>query len=141
MANYLGKAITTGCYQSNGLPSCSLKTELMDLESSIWVSGPDYSLTSAYVLCLIIPRTYFNYDKLKRSFSERFGDTPLYQLQKQHISLVAFILAIKSLNSRTTLGVSLEHWPKDEMGPDRLHWGINSWLLVVGLKKGSKFSL
>merc|ERR1712176_1737682 len=47
MANYHGKALTTGCYQSKGFPSCSLKTELMDLQSSIWVSGPDYSLTSA----------------------------------------------------------------------------------------------
>ena len=44
LANYLGKAFTTGCWASN--PSlggnCHYKTELMDMDTLTWSSGPDY---------------------------------------------------------------------------------------------------
>ena len=40
MANYLGKALTTGC--SDGESSCNVKTELMDMNTLLWSSGPDY---------------------------------------------------------------------------------------------------
>ena len=43
MANYLGKALTTGC-NNNG--SCSIKTELMDMNTLTWSAGPDYPFTS-----------------------------------------------------------------------------------------------
>ena len=42
MANYRGKALTTGCLNS----SCDLKTELMDMTSLTWSAGPDYPYTS-----------------------------------------------------------------------------------------------
>ena len=49
MANYLGKAITTGCWASN--PSlggnCRVKTELMDMDTLTWSGGPDYPYTTA----------------------------------------------------------------------------------------------
>ena len=38
MANYRGKALTTGCYSG----SCGLKTELMDMDDLTWSAGPDY---------------------------------------------------------------------------------------------------
>ena len=46
MANYRGKALTTGC--SSG--SCGLKTELMDMDDLTWSAGPDYpsQWTSSY---------------------------------------------------------------------------------------------
>ena len=40
MANYMGKALTTGCNSG----SCSVKTELMDMSTLQWSPGPDYSL-------------------------------------------------------------------------------------------------
>ena len=43
MANYRGKALTTGCH---GGGSCGLKTELMDMDDLTWSAGPDYNLTS-----------------------------------------------------------------------------------------------
>ena len=45
MANYLGKALTTGCFAYSG-DSCNVKTELMDMETLTWSSGPDYPFTS-----------------------------------------------------------------------------------------------
>ena len=46
MANYRGKALTTGCSNVN----CGVKTELMDMETLIWSAGPDYpwQWTSSY---------------------------------------------------------------------------------------------
>ena len=38
LANYRGKALTTGCY---GLSPC-VKTELMDMTTLTWSAGPDY---------------------------------------------------------------------------------------------------
>ena len=47
MANYLGKALTTGCYyHANKDPTCGLKTELMDMNTLTWSGGPDYPFTS-----------------------------------------------------------------------------------------------
>ena len=43
MANYRGKALTTGCAT---VGSCGLKTELMDMTTLTWSAGPDYNLTS-----------------------------------------------------------------------------------------------
>ena len=43
MANYRGKALTTGCASSG---SCAVKTELMDMETLTWSAGPDYPFTS-----------------------------------------------------------------------------------------------
>ena len=42
MANYRGKALTTGCYSGN----CGVKTELMDMTTLTCSAGPDYNLTS-----------------------------------------------------------------------------------------------
>ena len=44
MANYLGKALTTGCA---GDSFCAKKTELMDMNTLTWSVGPDYPFTSA----------------------------------------------------------------------------------------------
>ena len=43
MANYLGKALTTGCAYRG---YCAVKTELMDMETLTWSAGPDYPFTS-----------------------------------------------------------------------------------------------
>ena len=40
MANYRGKALTTGCWSLDG--DCDLKTELMDMTTLTWSAGPDY---------------------------------------------------------------------------------------------------
>ena len=45
MANYLGKALTTGCYERDD-GSCAVKTELMDMNTLSWSAGPDYPFTS-----------------------------------------------------------------------------------------------
>ena len=42
MANYLGKALTTGC---NNDPECFTKTELMDMYTLTWSRGPDFPLS------------------------------------------------------------------------------------------------
>ena len=42
LANYRGRALTTGCYSS----SCGVKTELMDMNTLRWSIGPDYPFTS-----------------------------------------------------------------------------------------------
>ena len=42
MANYRGRALTTGC----SLGSCAVKTELMDIETLTWSGGPMYPFTS-----------------------------------------------------------------------------------------------
>ena len=39
LANYKGKALTTGC---NSFEECSFKTELLDMETLAWSDGPDY---------------------------------------------------------------------------------------------------
>ena len=44
MANYLGKALTTGCSDDT---TCYVKTELMDMNTLTWSSGPDYPFTSS----------------------------------------------------------------------------------------------
>ena len=43
LANYREKALTTGCHANS---ECSVKTELMDMNTLTWSPGPDYSLTS-----------------------------------------------------------------------------------------------
>ena len=43
MANYLGKALTTGC-RDDGY--CNVKTELMDMNTLTWSAGLDYPFTS-----------------------------------------------------------------------------------------------
>ena len=42
MGNYMGKALTTGCFGSN----CAVKTELMDMTTLTWSDGPDYPFHS-----------------------------------------------------------------------------------------------
>ena len=42
MANYRGKALTTGCFKGY----CAVKTELMDMNTLSWSAGPDYPFTS-----------------------------------------------------------------------------------------------
>ena len=45
MANYLGKALITGCYEQGNdwLRSiCGLKTEIMDMGTLTWSSAKDY---------------------------------------------------------------------------------------------------
>ena len=39
LANYKGKAMTTGC-GSNG--DCSFKTEFFDMNTMEWYAGPDF---------------------------------------------------------------------------------------------------
>ena len=39
MANYLGKALTTGCSDDS---TCYVKTELMDMTILIWSNEPDF---------------------------------------------------------------------------------------------------
>ena len=39
LANYKGKALTTGC---NSFYGCSFKTELLDMETLTWSDGRDY---------------------------------------------------------------------------------------------------
>ena len=51
MANYQGKALTTGCWSG----SCGLKTELMDMATLTWSAGPDYPYTSELVIFFIKP--------------------------------------------------------------------------------------
>ena len=43
LGNYQGKALTTGC---NDASSCYAKTELMNMETLEWSTGPDYALAS-----------------------------------------------------------------------------------------------
>jgi len=43
MANYKGKALTTGCDKSS---DCDVKTEMMDMNSLTWSVGPDYPFGS-----------------------------------------------------------------------------------------------
>ena len=43
MANYKGKALTTGCDVAS---TCGVKTELMDMDTLTWSIGPDYPFTS-----------------------------------------------------------------------------------------------
>jgi len=43
MANYLGRALTTGCFGSS---TCAVKTELMNMDTLTWSRGPDYPFTS-----------------------------------------------------------------------------------------------
>ena len=45
MANYRGKALTTGCYQDQTMNNCGVKTELMDMNTLTWSAGPDYPFT------------------------------------------------------------------------------------------------
>ena len=46
MANYLGKALTTGC--NNASSTCGVKTELMDMNTLTWSAGPDYPFAPDY---------------------------------------------------------------------------------------------
>ena len=43
MGNYQNKALTTGC---SGDSACSVKTELMNMETLEWSNGPDYPFAS-----------------------------------------------------------------------------------------------
>ena len=43
LANYRGKALTTGCADHS--LGCGLKTELMDMNTLTWSPGPDYPFT------------------------------------------------------------------------------------------------
>ena len=42
LANYMGKALTTGCGQDT---DCGIKTEIMDMSTLQWSNGPDYPFT------------------------------------------------------------------------------------------------
>ena len=42
MGNYMGQALTTGCWSG----SCAVKTELMDMTTLTWSDGPDYPFHS-----------------------------------------------------------------------------------------------
>ena len=44
LANYKGKAITTGCGDDN--TDCSFKTELFDMNTMRWSDGPDFPFGS-----------------------------------------------------------------------------------------------
>ena len=46
MANYRGKALTTGCNDFTE-PACLDKTELMDMKKLEWADGPDYPYNPA----------------------------------------------------------------------------------------------
>ena len=46
MANYLGKALTTGCNGNTQTSDCGVKTELMNMNTLTWSAGPDYPFTS-----------------------------------------------------------------------------------------------
>ena len=43
MGNYKNKALTTGCDDNS---SCAVKTELMNMETLQWSTGPDYPFAS-----------------------------------------------------------------------------------------------
>ena len=43
MGNYHGKALVTGCHMDS---TCYVKTELMDMNTLTWSSGPDYPFAS-----------------------------------------------------------------------------------------------
>lgn len=47
LANYKGKALTTGCYSTTS--DCSFKTELMDMTTFTWTDGPNYPFGSGYI--------------------------------------------------------------------------------------------
>ena len=42
MPNYRGKALTVGCDTKSDY-DCELKTELMDMETLEWSTGPDFA--------------------------------------------------------------------------------------------------
>ena len=42
MANYLGKALTTGCYTGG---ACAARTEILDLSTQRWTDAQDYPYT------------------------------------------------------------------------------------------------
>ena len=44
MANYLGKALTTGCGVNDSI-GCGVETELMDMNTLTWSRGPDFPFT------------------------------------------------------------------------------------------------
>ena len=44
LGNYKGKAIITGCFDSNS--DCSFKTELFDVNAMEWSDGPDFPFGS-----------------------------------------------------------------------------------------------
>ena len=50
MANYQGKALTTGCQDDS---KCSVKTELMDMNTLTWSNGSDYPFTSELVSYIV----------------------------------------------------------------------------------------
>ena len=43
MGNFMGQALTTGCYTGS---DCAVKTELMDMSTLTWSDGPDYPFHS-----------------------------------------------------------------------------------------------
>ena len=46
LSNYRGRALTTGCSDAvSNAVSCSVKTELMDMNTLTWSIGPDYPFT------------------------------------------------------------------------------------------------
>ena len=50
LANYQGKALTTGCYPDrwdsrHGSLKCNVTTELFDMETLTWSEGPDFPFT------------------------------------------------------------------------------------------------
>ena len=44
LANYKGRAITTGCGYDNY--DCSFKTEIFDMNTMKWSDGPDFPFAS-----------------------------------------------------------------------------------------------
>ena len=47
MANYKGKALTTGCNDPGNELSCLDKTEIMDMTTLEWADGPNYPYNPA----------------------------------------------------------------------------------------------
>ena len=41
LGNYKGKALTTGCSDSND-PECDVKTEILDMTTMTWFDADDY---------------------------------------------------------------------------------------------------
>ena len=55
------------------------------------------------------------------------------------VALVALVPKKSSLNSKTTVGVNLEHYQKDDTTTDQLKWEMNLWSLAVTLLTAGNF--
>ena len=103
MANYLGKALTTGC---NNDPECYTKTELMDMYTLTWSRGPDFPL-SAFQTSVTLFTVQIHFTTLVQTYKLFSGEsilTLLHPHHKQLISLVARKLQKSSPNSEMIPG-------------------------------------